>query len=172
MKYVLLGRLLPGACTAMLATYSHSFILGVRNSQGLSVLMQTIKDLKERNQFFLVDADGLYITTRDPELIKGYRNVVMTPNKNEYKRLGDQLGIDVEDPDSQKRIVQALGGPTIVRKGARDIIMDPDGGVIEGTDVGCPRRAGGQVRTLVERTHLPPPPPPPQEPGAHHYGPR
>ena len=110
-----------------------------------SLSVQTIKDLKERNQFFLVDADGLYITTRDPELIKGYRNVVMTPNKNEYKRLGDQLGIDVEDPDSQKRIVEALGGPTIVRKGARDIIMDPDGGVIEGTDVGCPRRAGGQV---------------------------
>ncbi len=109
---------------------------------------QTIKDLRARNQYFLVDADGLYITTRDPDLIKGYRNVVMTPNKNEYKRLGDQLGIDVDSPDSQKKITAALGGPTIVRKGARDVIMDPNGGVIEGTDVGCPRRSGGQVWAL------------------------
>ena len=44
----------------------------------------------------VIDADGLYIVTKHLDLVKGYPHAILTPNKNEYQRLADQLGIDIE----------------------------------------------------------------------------
>lgn len=48
----------------------------------------------------VIDADGLYIVTKNLDLIKGCKNAILTPNKNEYQRLADQLNIDLEDPST------------------------------------------------------------------------
>lgn len=44
----------------------------------------------------VIDADGLYIVTKNLDLVKGYPHAILTPNKNEYQRLADTLGIDTE----------------------------------------------------------------------------
>ena len=55
-----------------------------------------IKELREKNTPMVIDADGLYIITKNLDLVKGYPHAVLTPNKNEYQRLADQLEIDIE----------------------------------------------------------------------------
>ena len=60
-----------------------------------------IRDLKEAKTPLVIDADGLYIVTKDLELVKGYKECILTPNKNEFQRLADQLGIDLKDADDK-----------------------------------------------------------------------
>ncbi len=55
-----------------------------------------IEGLKEKEKPMVIDADGLYIVTKNLDLVKGYPHAILTPNKNEYQRLADQLGIDIE----------------------------------------------------------------------------
>ena len=60
------------------------------------VIMQVIKGLRKVEKPLVIDADGLYIVTKNLDLVKGYPHAILTPNKNEYERLADQLGIDIE----------------------------------------------------------------------------
>ena len=48
-----------------------------------------IADAKKQNIPFVLDADGLSIAQNRPELVKGYRNCVLTPNIVEF---GRQIG--------------------------------------------------------------------------------
>ena len=58
--------------------------------------MQVMKFLRTAKKPLVIDADGLYIVTKNLDLVKGYPHAILTPNKNEYERLADQLGIDIE----------------------------------------------------------------------------
>ncbi len=40
-----------------------------------------IKQLREKRKPMIIDADGLYITTKDLDLLKGYDLAILTPNK-------------------------------------------------------------------------------------------
>ena len=60
--------------------------------------MQVILDLKKSGKPVVIDADGLYIVTRDLSLVKGYKQAILTPNKAEFQRLCDQLKLDVNAP--------------------------------------------------------------------------
>ncbi len=60
------------------------------------MVLQVMKELREKNTPMVIDADGLYIVTKNLDLVKGYPHAVLTPNKNEYQRLADQLDIDIE----------------------------------------------------------------------------
>ena len=59
------------------------------------VIMQVMKFLRIKEKPLVIDADGLYIVTKNLDLVKGYPHAILTPNKNEYERLADQLGIDI-----------------------------------------------------------------------------
>ncbi len=61
--------------------------------------MQAIKWMRENNKHMVLDADGLYIVTKNLDLIKGYKNAILTPNKAEFGRLAKQLDVDLEDKD-------------------------------------------------------------------------
>ena len=56
-----------------------------------------IKQLRQKNKHMIIDADGLYITTHDLDLVKGYKRAILTPNKNEFARLAKELKVDLED---------------------------------------------------------------------------
>ncbi|KAG6815882.1 hypothetical protein H0H87_010454 [Tephrocybe sp. NHM501043] len=74
--------------------------------------------------FVVLDADALWMVGKDLSLIRGYRRAVVTPNIVEFKRLSEQVGIDPSSP-SEKRaglVSHALGGVTVLEKGAKDII--------------------------------------------------
>ena len=112
--------------------------------------LQVLTSLREKRKPVIIDADGLYITTKNLELIKGYDLAILTPNKNEFKRLADQLGVDFDPAqDASKedvllRITSQLSGPLILRKGSADQVCDGQS-VWTNSEAGSKRRAGGQV---------------------------
>ncbi|DBB02509.1 hypothetical protein WJX82_002911 [Trebouxia sp. C0006] len=122
------------------------------------VVIEAIKWMRENNKHMVLDADGLYIVTKNLDLIKGYKNAILTPNKAEFGRLAKQLDVDLEDKDRQdqlEQIAKKLEGPLVVQKGAKDGISDGTTTIYcEGG--GSKRRAGGQgdVMTGAIATHL------------------
>jgi len=82
--------------------------------------------------FVVLDADALWMITQDISLIKGYRRAVLTPNVMEFKRLCEKLDIQTsKDADERAgEVSKAMGGLTVVQKGATDIIaVDTTGDV-------------------------------------------
>ena len=74
--------------------------------------------------YLVLDADALWLVGQELSLIKGYRRAVLTPNIVEFKRISEQVGLDSKIPAGKRAdfVSQALGGVTVLQKGARDII--------------------------------------------------
>lgn len=70
-------------------------------------LLQAIKWMRENNKHMVIDADGLYIVTKNLDLVKGYKNCILTPNKNEFARLAKELDVELEDK-SRSTLCSAL----------------------------------------------------------------
>ncbi|KAG5647858.1 hypothetical protein DXG03_007782 [Asterophora parasitica] len=79
---------------------------------------------RSRGMFVVLDADALWMVGKDLSVIKGYRRAVVTPNVVEFKRLSEQAGVDPQAPSAKKAglVSSALGGVTVLEKGAKDII--------------------------------------------------
>ncbi|KAG5638145.1 hypothetical protein H0H81_001664 [Sphagnurus paluster] len=89
---------------------------------------------RSRGMFVVLDADALWMAGKDLSMIKGYRRAVVTPNVVEFKRLSEQAGVDPNTPAKQKAglVSKALGGVTVLEKGAKDIIsIDTTGEVAD-----------------------------------------
>ncbi|KAI1756629.1 H-hydrate dehydratase [Xylaria castorea] len=116
---------------------------------------------RERKMAVVLDADALAIVTRSPELVMGWREVVLTPNVVEFGRLwkgvfpdGERQGGAEGDTGTKSESAQvevlskALGGVTIIQKGGRDLISN--GETTLAVDlVGGLKRSGGQGDTLT-----------------------
>ena len=90
----------------------------------------------------VLDADGLYLASRRPDLVRGRRNVALTPNAPELARLAAAAGVDPETGDLPVRVAAALGGVTIIAKGAVDVITDGTATIRCG-EPGGSKRCGG-----------------------------
>jgi len=81
---------------------------------------------RSQGMFVVMDADALWMVTQDPQIIRGYRRAVLTPNVMEFKRLCEKLDIQTGDGEADderaSEVSKALGGLTIVQKGASDVI--------------------------------------------------
>jgi len=55
-----------------------------------------IKSLREREIPVVIDADGLFIVTRNLDLVRGNPRCVLTPNKAEFARLAAALDVDLD----------------------------------------------------------------------------
>lgn len=97
-----------------------------------------------RNLPLVVDADGLWLVNRDPDLVRGNRRVVLTPNRVEFGRLAEALGLNAAAPSAARDVAAALGGPLILQKGRADVVASPNAQV-ECDEPGSLRRVGGQV---------------------------
>lgn len=105
---------------------------------------------RKHDMYVVVDADGLWLLQNEPELVKGYKKAILTPNVAEFARLCDKLGVDAkQDPDTAARkLAQALNGPTILEKGKVDRITN--GKEVLYVDVeGGLKRCGGQGDILA-----------------------
>ncbi|VDD76697.1 unnamed protein product [Mesocestoides corti] len=93
----------------------------------------------------IIDADGLYIVAKNASLVSGSRQVILTPNVNEFSRLYKTiLGTEPSnDPKETSTLASALGNLTIIRKGPMDVISNGEHLVICESE-GSPRRCGGQ----------------------------
>ena len=79
---------------------------------------------RRQGMYLVLDADALWLVGQELSLIKGYRRAVLTPNIVEFKRISEQVGLDSKIPAGKRAdfVSQALGGVTVLQKGARDII--------------------------------------------------
>ncbi|PWN40611.1 Ribokinase-like protein [Ceraceosorus guamensis] len=93
----------------------------------------------------VVDADGLWLLSNEPNLLMGYNNAILTPNVVEFGRLCDALNVDRSNPDTDDAVV-ALSkqfGCTILQKGKVDRISNGKQ-VLHVDAPGSLKRCGGQ----------------------------
>lgn len=128
----------------------HAVVVGPglgRSEKVIHNVKQVIEQIKERKLPIVIDADGLYLVTQYPEVIKNYERAILTPNVVEFSRLYEKVigekPISEEPVVSVRSLCEKMGHVTIVCKGENDIISD-------GTQVlvccgeGSARRCGGQ----------------------------
>lgn len=111
---------------------------------------------RSNGMFLVLDADALWMINQEPEIIKGYRRAVLTPNVMEFKRLTDKLGINVDTGEGKGdekagMVSRALGGVTIVQKGATDIIaIDTTGSSASASASKVPAGEAESVKERIE----------------------
>lgn len=145
----------------------HALVIGPglgRDGVTLKVVAEVIREARSRSIPFVLDADGLLIVSEDPNLVKGYKDCILTPNVVEFGRLAKSLGIKVasqaevaksggsdvtsRESDACEQLSKALGGVTILQKGSHDVISNGVTSIICDTKGGL-KRSGGQGDTLT-----------------------
>jgi ATP-dependent NAD(P)H-hydrate dehydratase len=131
-------------------------VLVIGPGLGRDPLMQetcarVIEAARKLNMPFVLDADGLNLAQARPDLVHGYRECILTPNVVEFGRLCKSQGIDskkFKDGKGAEELAKALGGVTIVQKGAKDYISNGDQTFVCDMQGGL-KRSGGQGDTLT-----------------------
>jgi ATP-dependent NAD(P)H-hydrate dehydratase len=161
----------PSLAKPIVAMFSrlHVLVIGPglgRDGVTQKVVEELLKEARTRSLPFVLDADALMIVTEKPDLVKGYKECILTPNVMEFGRLAKALGIELpsqsdvqkeqqsEDEKTSKaseaceKLAKALGGVTIVQKGPRDIISNGVTSIVCDLAGGL-KRSGGQGDTLT-----------------------
>ncbi|CAG9970701.1 unnamed protein product [Clonostachys byssicola] len=132
-------------------------VLVIGPGLGRDPLMQdtvalVIQAARTKNLPLVLDADALLVVQKDPGLVSGYTQAILTPNVVEFKRLCDALGVDVTGQEGETAKVEALAkalqGVTVIEKGASDFISDGKN-TIKNDMEGGKKRSGGQGDTLT-----------------------
>ena len=107
-------------------------------------------EARKRNVPMVLDADALLLVQKRPELVKGYRECILTPNVVEFGRLAAAFGVEVggDAGEGCAALARALGGVCVVRKGRVDWVSDGEK-VLVSEGEGGRKRAGGQGDTLT-----------------------
>ncbi|CAL5869565.1 uncharacterized protein PFLUO_LOCUS3795 [Penicillium psychrofluorescens] len=146
----------------------HALVIGPglgRDEVTLKVVAEVIKEARTQSIPFVLDADGLLIVTEHPDLVKGYKQCILTPNVVEFGRLAKALGIKVasqadiakneqdgdkinKETEACEQLSKALGGVTIIQKGSHDVISNGAASIISDIRGGL-KRSGGQGDTLT-----------------------
>jgi ATP-dependent NAD(P)H-hydrate dehydratase len=99
----------------------------------------------------VLDADALWLVQTEPDLIKGHKECILTPNVVEFGRLAKSVGMDQTkgDPAGQcQELSRILGGVCIIQKGPVDYISQGVETTVSEFEGGL-KRAGGQGDTLT-----------------------
>ncbi|KAK5062479.1 hypothetical protein LTR84_004551 [Exophiala bonariae] len=99
----------------------------------------------------VLDADALWLVQTDPDLIKGHKECILTPNVVEFGRLAKSVGLeqDIDKPEKAcQELSKILGGVCIIQKGAVDYISQGVDTSISDFQGGL-KRSGGQGDTLT-----------------------
>ncbi|KAI1846841.1 hypothetical protein JX265_004811 [Neoarthrinium moseri] len=115
-------------------------------------LARVLAAARERKMPVVMDADALGLVQSNPELVIGWKEVVLTPNVVEFGRLQKALKIEPGSGKSETAQVEALsralGGVAIVQKGGKDMISNGDHTMVVDLEGGL-KRSGGQGDTLT-----------------------
>jgi ATP-dependent NAD(P)H-hydrate dehydratase len=143
-----------------------------RDAHALKETAEAIQAARKANVPIVLDGDALWLLKDKPELIRGYRQAIITPNAMEFDRLhraafkdepapkiewseefstspaGVTLSVEREPALSVAKVADWLEGVTVMRKGVIDIISD--GRSAAGCAAfGSARRCGGQGDVLA-----------------------
>ena len=132
----------------------HAIVIGPglgRDPIMQGTIARVIIAARQKHMPIVLDADALLCVQKEPKLVKGYHQAILTPNVVEFGRLCEALKVDVKDAQGPARVealAKALGGVTIVQKGTHDYISN--GAVTLVVDLeGGKKRSGGQGDTLT-----------------------
>jgi ATP-dependent NAD(P)H-hydrate dehydratase len=118
---------------------------------------QVINEARKQGIPFVLDADGLLLAQERPELVKGYKECILTPNVVEFGRLCKARGVKTggegqpseDDLASQcEALARAYDGVTIIAKGKSDYVSDGKITLVSDGEGGR-KRSGGQGDTLT-----------------------
>ena len=143
----------------------HCLVIGPglgRKEKVLEAVKAICVKAKETSLPLVLDADALYmlsLSTGNLDIIKGYTKCIITPNVMEFDRLLNASKLCLPEDATQAHKVIALAkyleGPTVLVKGAEDLVAD---GVTDGRggwivyqveEKGSMRRSGGQGDILA-----------------------
>ena len=99
----------------------------------------------------VLDADALWLVQTDPDIVKGYKDCILTPNVVEFGRLAKSVGMDQTKGDPKQAcqdLAEILGGVCIIQKGPVDYISQGKDTTISDFKGGL-KRSGGQGDTLT-----------------------
>ncbi|ETN44361.1 YjeF family domain-containing protein [Cyphellophora europaea CBS 101466] len=99
----------------------------------------------------VLDADALWLVQTDPDLIRGYKECILTPNVVEFGRLAKSVGLHQSSGDASKvcqELADKLGGVCIIQKGPVDYISQGRDTTTSDFEGGL-KRSGGQGDTLT-----------------------
>jgi len=113
-----------------------------RHSRVFEAVAKVIEAAREKKLPMIIDADALVLIQQRPDLVKGYREAVLTPNANEYRLISEAvLGTASAELAA---LCAALDGPIVVQKGRVDRVCGPGLETpLECSFDGAPRRPGG-----------------------------
>ncbi|ORX95949.1 Ribokinase-like protein [Basidiobolus meristosporus CBS 931.73] len=121
-----------------------------RDAYMLETTKKLIQVAREKEIPIVIDADGLYLVQKDPDVVKGYRKAILTPNVVEFKRLCEAMGIENSTASKEamaEELSKAFDGVTVVQKGHEDIISN--GKIVYTCSAeGGLKRCGGQGDVL------------------------
>lgn len=132
----------------------HALLLGPglgRRPQTFATLQHIVQAAMEKKILLVFDADALFYLNENFDVLQGYKNVILTPNRVELARLfrgvlKEDLRADDVSSENVERLATAMG-VTIICKGMIDVIAGE--GVVLTCDLpGAPRRCGGQGDVL------------------------
>lgn len=127
----------------------HVIVIGPglgRQKETFSVVTELIEVIREKRIPLVIDADGLFLITEKPYLLKDFMSpVILTPNKIEYERLSNKVDGKPEN------FVSELGKyVTILKKSGTDELFSPDVDLKwQANPYGSGRRCGGQGDLLA-----------------------
>ncbi|KHJ41476.1 YjeF domain protein [Trichuris suis] len=133
----------------------HSVVLGPglgRNPSLAKLITAFFEKARQRELPMVIDADGLHFFSENPELFRGYKRLILTPNAMEFNRLYEAtIGKAPDEGNLEaavKQLAQELKNVTIVRKGFHDVISDGLS-TLQCDVANSPRRCGGQGDLLT-----------------------
>ena len=89
---------------------------------------RVIRAARDKSMPVVLDADALQVVQKDPGLVKGFTEAVLTPNVVEFGRLWDSLKLKdpghAKETDKVEILARALGGVTVIQKGSKDFISN------------------------------------------------
>ncbi|KAK9769754.1 putative ATP-dependent (S)-NAD(P)H-hydrate dehydratase [Seiridium cardinale] len=117
-------------------------------------LAKVLAEARKKKMPVVMDADSLGLVQSNPELVIGWKEVVLTPNVVEFGRLQKALKMDESEFEGKSEtakveaLSKALGGVAIVQKGGKDFISNGDNTLVVDLEGGL-KRSGGQGDTLT-----------------------
>jgi ATP-dependent NAD(P)H-hydrate dehydratase len=160
----------PALASPIIAMLSrlHVLVIGPglgRDKVTQQVVCEIMRAARSKSVPFVLDADALLLVSEDPDLVRGYKECILTPNVVEFGRLAKALGLDLASNSKQdqqddeaaaksnassrcEKLANALGGVTIIQKGPQDIISNGVTSLICDQRGGL-KRSGGQGDTLT-----------------------
>lgn len=133
----------------------HSLVIGPglgRADAVLGTVGALIYTLKDAQVPIVLDADALHFVSKCPEIVRGYRQAILTPNAVEFDGLYTAVFQSASKASSAssgnteavvRELASKLGNITILRKGPVDVVSDGHN-TFTCSEVGSLRRCGGQ----------------------------